>query len=277
MELRRWARLVGFGGLSAFFLLGGAALTVFLLPVQPARQRRVWAALTRRWARSLLWLLGVRVRLLRLETPPTDEPLLLVANHQSYLDILICAAYFPACFIAKAELQRWPVLGWLARLSGTLFLDRASTASAVRCVFRASRALRNGGSVQVFPEGTTTNGVAPPVFKPLFFAAALRAQVRIQPLSIVLHAPDELARARFCWVGEEAFVGHFWRLLAQPACEITLIAHPLLQPLNRAATLAQTAQALVQSGLAWPMLETARATPASAFAAVTEEQTLPQF
>jgi len=213
------------------------------------------ARLTQVWARTLLALFGWRVALCGRVPEGNVEPALLVANHQSYLDILICAAHFPALFVAKRELRQWPLLGWLARSCGTLFLDRASTRSAVRCAFRTSRALRAGASVQVFPEGTTSDGVTVLDFKPLFFASALRAKTAIQPLTIVVQsvngAADDAARTLFTWVGDEDFVSHFWRLLGVQSAEVALVLHePLLPPHTLGAReLAQAARASILCGL----------------------------
>lgn len=256
MELRRLARLISvLLFLTSSLLLCGAAW-LGLRACTPARRRQTWAALTQGWACGLLWLLGVRVTLSGQTALTANQPALFVANHQSYLDILICAAHFPACFIAKHELRQWPGLGALAALGGTLFLDRASTHSAVRCVYRASRALRQGASVAVFPEGTTTDGQAPPQFKPLFFAAALRAQVPIQPLTISVQRINETpvgaaSHPWFYWIAEDDFVRHFWRLLAVRQMEVALIVHPLLAPAQpcRTQALARRAELVVQAGL----------------------------
>jgi 1-acyl-sn-glycerol-3-phosphate acyltransferase len=256
VTLRRVVRLSGFLVVCCCFLFCGL-LAQLGLSVASARTRlQVFARFTQVWARTLLALLGWQVRLCGQSIKPNAMPALLVANHQSYLDILICAAHLPALFVAKQELRQWPLLGWLAALGGTLFLDRASTPSAVRCAFRASRALRTGASVQVFPEGTTSTGAAVLDFKPLFFAAALRANVAIQPLTIVVQsvngvAADEAARALFCWVGDADFVSHFWQLLGVRTAEVALVLHEPLLPTHRlgARELAQAARASVLVGL----------------------------
>jgi 1-acyl-sn-glycerol-3-phosphate acyltransferase len=255
MELRRLVRLVSvLLFLAGCFLLGGA-LWLGLRGCRPARQRQAWAKLTQHWARTLLWLLGVRVTLYGNLELAAQQPALLVANHQSYLDILICAAHLPARFVAKRELRQWPGLGALAALGGTLFLDRASTQSAVRCVYRASQALRQGAHVQVFPEGTTTDGGALPQFKPLFFAAALRARAPVQPLTIALQRvngtpADDASRSLFYWIDDDEFARHFWSLLAVRHMEVALIVHPLLAPsqVRQTQALSRRAQLAVQTG-----------------------------
>jgi 1-acyl-sn-glycerol-3-phosphate acyltransferase len=256
MELRRLVRLGSVLLILVSWFVLGCALWLGLRGCQPARRQQAWARLTQAWARTLLWALGVRVRLSGAPLPTPLQPALLVANHQSYLDILICAAHFPARFVAKQELRQWPLLGALAALGGTIFLDRQSARSGVRCVYRVSQALRHGAPVQVFPEGTTTNGAARLQFKPLFFAAAIRSRRPIQPLTIALRRVNGITakaanRQLFCWIDEDDFVRHFWRLLAVRDLEVALIVHPSFTP-TRAGSIpvsAQRAQRAVQAAL----------------------------
>ncbi|MFN0122449.1 MAG: lysophospholipid acyltransferase family protein [Blastocatellia bacterium] len=248
-------RMCGFLALCLCFLAAALVLRCACFRLSAAARWRLMARLTQLWARALLRLLCIRVTF-QGQRNQGPTPRLLVANHQSYLDILICAAYFPAVFVAKHELRRWPLLGWLAGLGGTLFIDRGCARSAVRCAFRASRVLRAGTCVQVFPEGTTTAGMTVEAFKPLFFAAARRARVAIHPLSIAVLQVDDMpagqsARTMFCWTGEADFAAHFWRLLGIRAMSVALIAHEPLAytPDFSARALAQLAQARVLAGL----------------------------
>jgi 1-acyl-sn-glycerol-3-phosphate acyltransferase len=191
----------------------------------------VLARITQTWARTLLWLLDLRATCLG-DVP--EGHFLMVANHQSYLDILILAAHFPAQFVAKHEVSRWPLVGWLASLGGTIFVKRESTHSSVQCVYRLSRVLRAGLNVQVFPEGTTNDGTRVLPFKPLLLAAAARSQTPVLPLTINFtsvngEAINDATRDVLCWHGEMDFARHFWRLLACRAATARLTVHtPLI-------------------------------------------------
>ena len=130
--MRRGGKLLGFAGVCLCFLML-TLITRGLLLLAPSHFRKqVFARLTTLWAQSLLPILGIKV------TPAIHPPArpssghLLVSNHQSYLDILIIASLFPAQFVAKQEVRRWPVLGLLAILGGTIFLDRRSKRSGAR-------------------------------------------------------------------------------------------------------------------------------------------------
>jgi 1-acyl-sn-glycerol-3-phosphate acyltransferase len=215
---------------------------------------QVLARITQAWARALLWLLGLQVE--SAGAMPTGH-FLLVANHQSYLDILIVAARFPAQFVAKCEVSRWPLLGWLAASGGTIFIERESTASSVQCVYRVCRALRAGASIHVFPEGTTSNGTRVLPFKPLLLAAAVRTGTPVLPLTIkftgVNGTPlDDETRDVLCWHGAMDFARHFWRLLAVSKATAQLVIH---QPLavtrkDSARGLTQTVQSQIADELA---------------------------
>lgn len=252
---RRCFKLAGFIVCCLAVLTGGACAYGVLSLVKQDWRRAFFVHATQVWARLLLALLGVRVNLVGQLAPAPLARCLIVANHQSYLDILICAAHFPSIFVAKHELRNWPLLGWLAALGGTFFLDRTSTHSSVRCAFRTSRALRSGACVQVFPEGSTTNGASVHQFNSLFFAAAQRAHAAILPLTITLQsvngtAADTAARAFFCWVGDAEFLPHFWQLLALDQMEVTLTVHEALLPAPQqtATLLAQIAQQQILAG-----------------------------
>ena len=82
----------------------------------------------------------------------------LVTNHTGYLDIIVLAATQPCVFVSKAEIQKWPVVGWLAKMAGTVFVERGRGGSALRAKEGLQAASDAGIPVVFFPEGTTTNG-----------------------------------------------------------------------------------------------------------------------
>jgi 1-acyl-sn-glycerol-3-phosphate acyltransferase len=246
--------LVGF--LTVCLICFGLSACAQLSCRSAAARGRVLARVTQSWARALLWLLGLEIER-KGNLPPGHS--LLVANHQSYLDIIILAAHFPAQFVAKHEVSRWPLLGWLAALGGTIFVERESTLSSVQCVYRVSRALRAGLSVLAFPEGTTSDGTRVLPFKPLLLAAAVRTQTPVLPLTInftsVNGAPlDDDTRDLLCWHGEMGFAQHFWRLLACRATTARLTVHtPLIvSRKDLAHTLTPIVHSLIADSFATP-------------------------
>src|SRR5262249_36629060 len=141
-ELRRVARLIGFLAVCLFFLVSVAAARPYLLCVsRPARMRLV-AEFVRLWARAYLRILGLKINVDKPSADLHSNRRLLVSNHQSYLDVVIIASVFPTLFVAKSEVGRWPLFGWLSRLGGTIFVNREDARSGVSCAYRVSRALR---------------------------------------------------------------------------------------------------------------------------------------
>ena len=185
-----------------------------------------------------------------------SRPALIVSNHLSYLDVVLIGSLSPAIFVAKQEVAGWPLLGWLVQLGGTLFLERGSTASSVRCLYRVCRLLRSGQSVAVFPEGTTSEGRELSTFHPFFLAAAIRSRREILPLTVRVDSiegqeiDDHQVRA-FSWVGDDDFLPHFWNLLTLREVEVRVVIHtPLLvSRQDRAVRLALQVAALIEGPL----------------------------
>ena len=122
-------------------------------PALPAAERE---ARVQQWARRFLeiWRIDLQVH----GQPPAQGPVLLAANHISWLDILVLHAAGFCRFVSKADVKRWPVIGMLATGAGTLYIERESRRDALRVVHHMREALARGEVVAVFPEGTTSDG-----------------------------------------------------------------------------------------------------------------------
>jgi 1-acyl-sn-glycerol-3-phosphate acyltransferase len=149
-----------------------------------------------------------------------------VCNHVSWTDIPILAAGLPLRFLAKREVACWPLIGWIARQVGTIFVKRgAGDSAAVRETLVS--ALEAGESVLVFPEGTTTNGENVRPFHPRLLGAAIAARSSVQAITIAYHRggqPDLLVP----FIGDDEFVAHLCRLLRKPAVRVDVMFHPPL-------------------------------------------------
>ncbi|MGH9832109.1 MAG: lysophospholipid acyltransferase family protein, partial [Blastocatellia bacterium] len=225
----RWIlRLIGFLTVCSVFLFSVILAQPFLILASRRTRERILARAAQLWAQALLAMIGLKVTTHGCRRALRSTNYLLVSNHQSYLDVVIIASIFPALFIAKTEVSRWPLLGWLAKLGGTIFVNREDTRSGVGCAYRVSRTLRDGVSVQLFPESTTSDGSAVLPFKGLFFASAIRAQKSILLLTIKFQSLDGRAMDRelldvMCWYGEMDFARHFWNLLKIKSAEVSLM------------------------------------------------------
>ena len=154
---------------------------------------------------------------------------LLVANHVSWLDIAAIHAAAPhARFVAKAELRRWPLLGWMSHAAGTLFIERAHKRDALRVVHRLAEALRDGDSVVVFPEGTTGDGRTLLPFHGNLLQAAIATGTPVQP--VVLRYSDGAHRfsPAVQYLGATTLLQSAWRVLsARELCVHVQLLAPL--------------------------------------------------
>ncbi len=165
------------------------------------------------WSGVMLRRLGIR--LVVHGTPPRAGPVLLVSNHISWLDIGVLHAARHCRFVSKADVAHWPLVGPLARGSGTLFIERESRRDAMRVVHQMADALRAGDVLAVFPEGTTGDGTTLLPFHANLLQAAISAQAPIQPMA--LQYLDGATGARSfapCYIGDDTLLESLWRTLS---------------------------------------------------------------
>jgi 1-acyl-sn-glycerol-3-phosphate acyltransferase len=240
--------LVTFGGLGLLLLLRLIERPLFGL------RRPVTPHITRLVCRSALVILGIR-HVAR--GRPMREHGAIVANHVSWLDIFTLNACDLVYFVAKSEVRRWAGIGWLARATGTLFINRdGREAAAQKALFEAR--LDAGHRLLFFPEGTSTDGLRVLPFKTTLFAAFftphLRETCSIQPVTVFYTAPEGEDRAYYGWWGEMDFAGHLLKLLAarrQGRAEVVFHEPlPVADYPDRKA-LARAAEEAVRSALPW--------------------------
>jgi 1-acyl-sn-glycerol-3-phosphate acyltransferase len=185
------------------------ALCACALPFCGARGRR---RLFQAWSWALLRVIGVSVRVLG-SLP--REPVALVTNHLSYLDVPLLGALFNATFVAKADVAGWPAFGPLARAVGTVFIDRTRKRDLLRVLPDLHARLARGGSVVFFPEATSSPGRDVLRFRSPLFEAPLRAgrPVVVAALHYQTRAGDPPAATDVCWWGDMEFLPHLWALM----------------------------------------------------------------
>lgn len=207
------------------------------------RFRRVIMA----WYRGLCRILGVRIRV---SGRPLEGPVLMVANHVSWLDIPVIGAHAAAGFLSKSEVRHWPVIGWLARFNATLFIRRGEHGAAEAVTRAMAEQLGRGGTVLVFPEGTTTDGTRVRRFHRRLFAAARRAGCPVQPVALRYHLRPDGRPGAAPFVGGEHFLRHALRILGEPGLEVDLVfASPLPASEQEPRVLAREAEAAVTRGV----------------------------
>ena len=137
---------------------------------------------------------------------------LTVSNHLTYLDILVYGAVRPFVFVAKSEVRRWPLLGTLASLGGTIFVDRERSVQVAEAGQQVEQALRDGLAVLLFPEGTSSDGREVLPFRSPLFEPAIRTGASVTAAAIRYHAADAVERQVTYW-GEMVFLPHLLRTL----------------------------------------------------------------
>ena len=161
---------------------------------------------------------------------PLPQAGLLVCNHLTYLDILVLVALTPAVFVSKAEVQNWPVFGWFAKRSGTLFVDRSRRSDVTRMNAEIDRTLAGGNVLVLFPEGTSWNGREILPFKSSLLEPIVGSK---QPLSVgrITYALDDgTVEQDVCYWGEMTFLPHFLNLMTKRHIRARVTFAPIPQP-----------------------------------------------
>jgi 1-acyl-sn-glycerol-3-phosphate acyltransferase len=192
-----------------FLLFVGLAVLLFRFPFLQTTEKALWI---QRWSRWVANMLGLHITVEG--AIPSSAGLLVVANHTSWLDIVVMNCVHPAAFIAKAEIARWPVVGLLVARSGTLFIERGKRTAVHRVLQDSVERLRSGRSVAVFPEGTTNNGASLLPFHGNMMEAAIRAQVAVQPIGIAYRNRHGALCPSVVFVGATTFVTSLLKVLA---------------------------------------------------------------
>lgn len=188
----------------------------------PRLANDIQARIVERWARELLTILGIGLDVTG--SPPRQGPVLLVANHLSWLDIVAMHAAGHCRFVAKAQVRRWPLIGVLATGGGTLYVERESRRDAMRVVHRMAESLGKGEVVAVFPEGTTTDGAGLLSFHANLLQAAIAAAAPAQPIGIrFIDDATGQRTAGASYIGDETLVGSLWRSLLSPPFTVRLV------------------------------------------------------
>jgi len=257
------------GGAIAAWTTGACVLQSVLLTV-PGRPKIRFARVY--WS-VVCKLLGMEVRMIGAPASGSaaraggSRPVIYVSNHSSWIDVAVLGGRLEACFVAKEDVGRWPVIGTVSRLGRTIFVSRQrKTTGRERDDMRWR--LSHGDDLILFPEGTSSDGARVLPFHSAFFAVAKPnagaedAQADlvvplIQPVSVVYDRLGGLpvchvGRPVFAWYGDMDLASHFWRLGRFKGMRASVMMHPVIDPLafpSRKA-LAQAAWCAVADGAA---------------------------
>jgi 1-acyl-sn-glycerol-3-phosphate acyltransferase len=242
----RWVCRLRFGWLLAHLLAGVTVVALFFPLLSPARRNTLKA----RWSRHLLVIMGIELRL-QGEVP---DGCLLVANHVSWLDIYVINAARPTGFVAKSEVRHWPLIGWLAKESDTLFIERGSHRHAQHIAHEMARRLAAGQSLAVFPEGTTSDGREVQPFHAALLQAAVSAGRPVQALAIRYRDAAGHYTAAPAYIDEISFAESVFNTLAERGlvAELTVLPARPVSPDDSRRTLASAAESAIRQVVTAP-------------------------
>lgn len=206
ITVRKIYRLIVLITVSFLFIVAGVCVNISLAPNGRLRVKAN-AVCTMLWSRAMCRILGIRVIRRGLKNATCGFA---VCNHISYLDVFVLGSICPTSFLAKREVKKWPIMGWLATLGGTVFINRELKKSAIGAMREIERKVEYGVMVIIFPEGTTSDGRSIGRFKSTFFSVPARKNKPVIPISISY--PGEFLQ-KAAWYGGMKLGPHFWNLL----------------------------------------------------------------
>jgi len=196
-------------------LLHGMAVMALRFPSGDAaeRQRHI-----RWWSAKLVRMAGLQ---LQVTGTPRSGAALLVANHVSWLDIAAVHAVAPqARFVSKADVLAWPLLGWLIKNAGTLFIERERKRDALRVLHQVAEALKAGDTVAVFPEGTTGDGTTLLSFHANLLQSAIATGTPVQCVALRYSDPAHRFSPAAQFLGETTLLQSVWRILSASGLQV---------------------------------------------------------
>ena len=178
--------------------------------------------LTKWWCRKLLNCFNIQIITSGVLPNADSSNTLFLANHVSWIDIHALNSIRPLQFIAKSDINNWPVFGYLVRKSGTIFINRNSRKDTARIVNTTVACLVDGGNVGFFPEGTTSDGTSLSHFKSSIVQAAINANSILQPVAIRYPLPNGGINTQMAYAGETTLGESLMNVLGQKKSVVEL-------------------------------------------------------
>ena len=214
----------------------GLTLAISYPWLRATLQRRI----LQRWSNDLLNIFGIQVRMNAGMQSCKLQQGLIVTNHISWLDVFVLNSVVPMRFVAKSEVRRWPVIGWLCARAQTLFIERGKARSAARINVQLVELLKRGECLAVFPEGTTTNGAEVAHFHSSLLQPAIDSGVPLHPIAIRYQNKSGQRSDAAAYIDDLSFGASLWQILCAKNLQVRLVATPSLDTRNtdrRALTL----------------------------------------
>lgn len=218
-NLRAAVKLIRFLFVTVFYyfvILLGHGLAIF------GFDNIAWAATIRsRWGKSVINIFNIR---LTVKGTPPKPPFFLVANHLSYIDVWVLFSTAKGTFVAKEDLRKWPLVGFVLATSGIIFVNRQKKTDVKRVNDEIARYLTPGQGVFLFPEGTTSSGMEVLPFKSSLFQFPAQQELEVSCAAISYSIPgDELATPmKVSWWDDTPFLIHLWNALKLKEIEASI-------------------------------------------------------
>lgn len=223
----------------------GVATAALVLPrLDDAKRER----LIRNWSAHVLRILNVRLEVDGMLPTVDSRPVMLVANHVSWLDIWAINSVRVVRFVAKSEVRDWPVIGWLSEQVGVIFIERARRQDTARVSGAGVEALLGGDSLCVFPEGTTSDGTHMYPFKSSLLQSAVDANAPVWPVALHYPGKNGGVNSAVAYAGDTTLMQSIRAILAQREIIVRLtFAEPIAPEGRDRRELAQTAESVISS------------------------------
>lgn len=235
-----------------FHVVSGLLQSLLLPHVSAARKNHMLC----QWAQKFLRILNIK--LVTNSMPPVcqQQGVLFVANHTSWLDILVILALHPVRFVAKTEIKAWPLLGRLCKNAGTLFIQREKRKDTLRVNQQIDRILQTGCSVVIFPEGSTSNGDVLQHFHASLLQSVVTAETLLCPIAIRYRNRDKTRNTSVIYV-TATLLQSLMLVLSEPEIQAELnFIEPISGEGNNRRELARLAEKAIAHALALKVVHT---------------------
>jgi len=221
----RWAKFAAVVSLWAFFFPFVVFVHLWISLLKLPNRWAIISRLTYTFTFLLRTILNIDVKIDGDAEPILAPGTVIISNHLSYVDGLVLGSIFPAVFVSKREVKKWPIIGLWVALCGTIFIDRQKKNQVQSLVVEMSKTLNQGVNIILFPEGRATNGDRMLPFQTAPLAAPLRNHSIIVPVTVRYMRLDDSPvskenRDLICCYDEMDFVPHFWKLLSLHRIEV---------------------------------------------------------
>jgi len=207
-----------------------------------------------RWSARLLTILNVLPSLRGSPPVVADRAAVLVANHVSWLDIQLIHSVWQVRFVAKSEVRRWPLIGWLSAHTGTLFIERGKGRHAARINQSIHAAFAQGDAIGVFPEGSTTDGRELIRFHASLLQPAVDERAMVYPVALRYRDDAGRTNVNASYVGDTTLTESIRMIFAEKAIHAELIFLPAIDATGKTRReLAAQTQTAISAALNLPV------------------------